>query len=274
MNKMVLMSLTFFISGVLIGRLITSSQMNGDFKMTSKKWNKEKYLTKKVPCEESLRKKRPVEKDDALPEKKNKEYIFFNKKRNKQGKVESLLNKINLKDHHVENGEANMEIIDLYEEALGIDSENVKTLDRYSNYMLMLQRYDEAKSLIEKCLSVDPRNHGCLGNSTIYALHGGTRDEIDKKINDCLKVSPSNVQCLHNKGNSFLAKGDGEKALEYFKKLEKFNGSHNIRFSKAILYLGYAQAYEKMKDKKNAKKYYENSCSEGEEYACEKAKEK
>ncbi len=203
---------------------------------------------------------------------KNRRHQFYKKENDQKGKVRNLLFNIYKTDRDSVKGELNMDIVDLYEDALKAYPNNGEILSNYSMYMMRFNRFDEARAIINKCLKSEPVNEECLGNSTSYALYG-SYEEVEKRLSYCLKRSPMNTLCLYNKADFLLAKGDARQSLKYYKKLESSNGSIGVYFSKPNIFLGYATAYEKLKNFQKAKMYYDDACAEMNKYACKKAKE-
>jgi len=194
----------------------------------------------------------------------------FFKTENRQSKARALIRKTQKMDHHPSSGEPNRELIQTYEEALELDPNNKDALQYYSNYLVMFDRTEDAVPLLKRCISLYKNSDLCHSNLANHYANTDNHEERAKTAEECLAHKPKSVMCLNHRANYFLRTNQAKKALKDFLKMEDLNGTDGTTFSEALIYLGIAQSYEKLKNVGKASEYYRLSCNEGQDYACKK----
>ncbi|EQC44662.1 lipopolysaccharide assembly protein LapB [Bacteriovorax sp. Seq25_V] len=159
------------------------------------------------------------------------------------------------------------EIVSLLEEALAKDPKSEKILTNLSNYLLSVDRAEEAKNLLISCVSLYPTNQLCNGNLTNVFFN---TPEAMKYFDLCLKNTPNNALCKYNLAGFQFMKHDYKKSYASFKELEGYLDSDEggIQFAREDIYLNIGLNARELGLKKEARSYLDKACSLGQERAC------
>jgi tetratricopeptide (TPR) repeat protein len=266
MKKSYLKTAVIFLAGFAVGLSSTSLFKRDDkVKVIAVEQTESHHKVKKAKA--SLLNKK--QHNDHIQVKETKKRTkFFNPERNITANISKLHAQISKMNHFPRDGAPNPEIIELYEEILELNPSNLRALEKYSKYLLVFNRYEDANPLIEKCLSVDPNNESCLVSSTAFPVFQGDMEKAEERVDNCIARRPNNPKCVHLKGNLLLRQNLPSKALSHYKKLEVISAKSKQKVSKALIFLGQAQSYEQLGNNEMAISLFDQACSEGQSFAC------
>ncbi len=159
------------------------------------------------------------------------------------------------------------EVVSLLEEALSKDPKSEKILTNLSNYLLSIERAEEAKNLLISCVELYPSNELCNGNLTNVFFN---TPEAQSYFDLCLKNTPRNALCKYNLAGFQFMKHDYKNSYETFKELESHLDADEggIQFAKEDIYLNLGLNARELGKKKEARNYFDKACSLGQERSC------
>ena len=121
-----------------------------------------------------------------------------------------------------------------FKKALEISPENSEALKYFSDFLVSIQRYSEAKALLEKCLILVPRNPDVL-NLLGQVYKSENFEKALEFYNNALHLSEDKESIQNNIGALYFEFNKVKRAIHYFKKISNSDGN-----TKTLLNLAYA----------------------------------
>ena len=121
-----------------------------------------------------------------------------------------------------------------FKKALEISPENSEALKYFSDFLVSIQRYSEAKALLEKCLILVPRNSDVL-NLLGQVYKSENFEKALEFYNNALHLSEDKESIQNNIGALYFEFNKVKRAISYFKKISNSDGN-----TKTLLNLAYA----------------------------------
>ena len=121
-----------------------------------------------------------------------------------------------------------------FKKALEISPENSEALKYFSDFLVSIQRYSEAKALLEKCLILVPRNPDVL-NLLGQVYKSENFEKALEFYNNALHLSEDKESIQNNIGALYFEFNKVKRAIRYFKKISNSGGN-----TKTLLNLAYA----------------------------------
>ena len=118
---------------------------------------------------------------------------------------------------------------------------------------LEMERYGDAIRILNQALKLEPRNLETM--NSLGVAYGKTKryDDAVKLFEQSIAVDPTFVTAYLNLGTTYEFKGEYDKAIEEYRKIGvKTRSAQDI----AISYVRIGDVYIKLKDKKEAQRYY------------------
>ena len=121
-----------------------------------------------------------------------------------------------------------------FKKALEISPENSEALKYFSDFLVSIQRYSEAKALLEKCVILVPRNPDVL-NLLGQVYKSENFEKALEFYNNALHLSEDKESIQNNIGALYFEFNKVKRAISYFKKISNSDGN-----TKTLLNLAYA----------------------------------
>ena len=121
-----------------------------------------------------------------------------------------------------------------FKKALEISPENSEALKYFSDFLVSIQRYSEAKALLEKCLILVPRNPDVL-NLLGQVYKSENFEKALEFYKNALHLSEDKESIQNNIGALYFEFNKVKRAIRYFKKISNSGGN-----TKTLLNLAYA----------------------------------
>ena len=121
-----------------------------------------------------------------------------------------------------------------FKKALEISPENSEALKYFSDFLVSIQRYSEAKALLEKCLILVPRNPDVL-NLLGQVYKSENFEKALEFYKNALHLSEDKESIQNNIGALYFEFNKVKRAIRYFKKISNSDGN-----TKTLLNLAYA----------------------------------